>query len=216
MEEFLDNLWLKMEVVIHYIRVSLDFVLTPLNHLGPAVAIFAIALLTVVAAKFFSSRYKSKRFIELEKEFLHWYNVRQEALKCKDAHREKVKLLTKNIDQAKLNRVYYDYFLEGLLSNVLTTYMPIVFLLAYVNEAYNSSNLLRLFHREYIFKFTGSSGKPVFIGAAFWFVISVVMVYLGWYVTGKLYSRYATKKGAKPVGKNYPGAALPGEEYRRP
>jgi len=85
---------------------------------------------------------------KLQKEFHHWYKMRQEALKCEDP--AKAKLLAKNIDQAKLNKLYYDYFFEGLMNNLATLYLPIFILLAYVNEAYRSSNLSKLFGRDYI------------------------------------------------------------------
>ena len=40
-------------------------------------------------------------------------NLRQEAMACED--REKGKALARNIDQAQLNKAYYDYFFEGFV-----------------------------------------------------------------------------------------------------
>ena len=113
--------------------------------------------------------------------------VRQEAQKCEDP--DKAKLLVKNIDQAKLNKLYYDYFFESLLSNLATIYLPIFVLLAYINETYRSSNLAKLFGRDYIFKFGGDPGQPILIGAVFWFVLSLFLIYLGWYIVKKIYSK---------------------------
>lgn len=188
MEEFLDILWLKIVVLVHYIAKFLDFIFAPLNLLGPAAAIFIIAFITVIITKFLSKKFKTKRYLELQKEFRHWYNIRQEAQKCEDP--EKAKLLAKNIDQAKLNKVYYDYFFEGFMLNLLTRYLPIFTMMAYVNEAYKPSNLLKLFGQDYIFKFGTSNGEAIVIGAIFWYVISIILIYLGWFVIKKVYLKY--------------------------
>ena len=127
-----------------------------------------------------SKIYKTKRYVELEKEFKYWFNLRKEALTCEDA--EKGKKLAQNIDQAKLNRVYYDYFFEGLLSSLPTKYLPILIMLAYVNEAYKPDKLLKIFGHEYIFKFANFDGKVIIIGAVFWFVVSMLLVYIAWFV----------------------------------
>ena len=184
MDKLLDSLWFKIEILIRYLDSLLDFIFAPLNNLGPAIAISIIALITVAIAKFFTKRFKTKRYKDLEKQFAHWYHIRQEAKTCDDP--EKAKLLAQNIDQAELNRVYYDYFLEGFLNNLLTMYLPILLVLAYVNEAYSPGNLLPRFGRHYIFKVYTFDGKAIFVGAVFWFILSVLLVYLGWYGLGKL------------------------------
>jgi hypothetical protein len=188
MEQLLDLVWFRIEAFIQYLRIFLDLVFAPLNSLGPAAAISTIAFITVMITKLLTKIYKTRRFKELEKQFVHYFNLRQEALQSKDA--EKGKLLAKNIDQGKLNRVYYDYFFEGLLNSLLTKYLPIFSFLAYVNAAYNSSNLLSLSGREYIFKFNGLDGQTMVIGGAFWFVISLFFVYLAWFLVGKVRSKY--------------------------
>jgi len=135
-----------------------------------------IALVTVVITKSLSKVFKTRRYRELQKEFRHWFNIRQEAMKCDD--REKAKRLAKNIDQAKLNKLYYDYFFEGLLNNIVTKYLPILLLLAYVNETYQPANLLKLFGREYVFKVGHVGEHSLFMGSIFWFMISIVLIYL--------------------------------------
>ena len=165
MEEFLDILWLKIVVGVQFAKHILDVIFGPLNALGPAFAIAIIALITVVITKFLSKRFKTRRYKELRKQFEYWYGVRQEAQKCADP--DKAKLLAKNIDQAKLNKLYYDYFFEGLLNNLATLYLPIFILLAYTNEAYRSSNLAKLFGRDYIFKFGGDPGQEAEDGTGF-------------------------------------------------
>ena len=192
MEELLDSLWFKIEILIRYLGSLLDFLFTPLNNLGPALAVSSIALITVVLAKYFTKKFKTQRYKELEKQFVHWYHLRQEAQKCDDP--EKAKLLITNIDQAKLNRVYYDYFLEGFLNNILTMYLPILLLLAYVNEAYSSDNLVKRFGREYIFRINTLNGETLVVGAVSWFIVSVLLVYLAWYVLGKMRAKHPEKE----------------------
>lgn len=193
MEEFLDIVWLKILILVQYFARGLDFLLAPLNPFGPAVKILLVVFITVAVTKFLSKIYKTKRYIELQKEFRYWYNLRKEALTCIDP--DQGKALAKNIDQAKLNRIYYDYFFEGLLSSLPTKYLPILTMAAYVNEAFKPDNLLKNFGREYIFKFINYDGNVIMIGAVFWFVLSMILVYLAWYVVGGVYVKY--KKSEK-------------------
>ncbi|MBW2642486.1 MAG: hypothetical protein JRC89_03725 [Deltaproteobacteria bacterium] len=192
MEEFLDIIWLKVLLVIQYVVKCLDYILTPLNPFGPAVIILVLVFVTVAATKYFSKIYKTKRYVELEKEFKYWFNLRKEASTCEDP--EKGKELAKNIDQAKLNRVYYDYFFEGLLSSLLTQYLPIFIMLAYVNEAYKPDKLLKNFGREYIFKFVNYDGEAILVGGVFWFVLSMLLVYIAWFIAEKLYFKHMKTK----------------------
>jgi len=188
MEEFLDIVWMKILFLIQYFVKCLDVILAPFNPFGPAVKILFIVFLTVAATKFLSKIYKTKRYIELKKEFQYWLNIRKEALACKDP--DQGKALAKNIDQAKLNRVYYDYFFEGFLSSLLTKYLPILTMAAYVNEAFKPNNLLKDFGKEYIFKFINYDGKIIHVGAVFWFVLSMILVYLAWFIVEKIYVKY--------------------------
>jgi hypothetical protein len=184
MEDFLDIVWFKIIDFFHYISNLLDAIFSPLNSLGPGFTIFTIALLTVVITKILTGTFKTRRYRELKKEFEHWFNIRQEALKCDDP--EKAKLLAKNIDQAKLNQVYWDYFLEGFLISLVTRLLPIVLFFAYVNNAYKLENLIKLFGREYVFKFKGLNQELFFVGAGLWFVLSMLLIYLGWFIIKKL------------------------------
>ena len=188
MEEFLDILWFKTVDLVHHIKDLLDGIFAPLNALSPAIAIFSIAFMTVVIAKFLTKTIQTKRYKVLKKEFLYWRNLRQEAQKCED--REKSKLLAKNIDQAKLNKIYYDYFLEGFLLSLATKYLPIFSFLAYVNEAYKPDRMLKLFGRDYIFKFGNANQEPIMFGAVFWFIISILLVYLVWFIIKKTVAKY--------------------------
>ena len=187
MDKLMDVIWFKILVGIQYLKDLLDLIFGPLNALGPVVAISAIALAAVVLAKVLTRTLKTKRYKELQKEFTHWFKIRQEAVKCDDP--QKAKLLAKNIDQAKLNRVYYDYFFEGLLNSIATKYLPILIFLAYVNEAYQPGNLLKLFGREYIFQIGSTGDNPIFVGSIFWFVISILALYLLTFAAKKIFHK---------------------------
>lgn len=192
MDKLLDYIWFKIVDVVHYLREFLDFVFGPLNALGPAFAVVIIVCITVAITKYLTKNFKTKRYIKLEKEFIHWYKIRKEALEYED--HEKAKCLAKNVDQAKLNRVYYDYFFERLMNSLITSYLPLLSMLAYVNEAYRSENLLRLFGREYILKFKTSSGNVIKVGAVFWFVISYLLINVVWFLIKTVYSRHQAKQ----------------------
>ena len=185
MNEAMDILWFKIIAGVQYVKEILDIVLGPLNYLGPAAAILIIAVATAALTRFLSRRFRTRRYIALKKEFRHWYDIRQEALKGQDS--EEAKRLAKNIDQAKLNRVYYDYFFEGFLNSLATKYLPVLTVLSYVNEAYKPDSLLALFGRDYVFKFGG--GDPVLVGSVFWFILSLLGAHLAWFAIKKLYNR---------------------------
>lgn len=187
MDKLLDGLWFKILAGIQYLKELLDLIFGPLNALGPVVAITAIALSAVVIATVLTKLFKTKRYMELQKEFTHWFNIRKEAATCDDP--EKAKLLTKNIDQAKLNRLYYDYFFEGLLNSIATKYLPILIFLAYVNEAYRPANLLNLFGREYLFQIGSSGDNPILVGSIFWFVVSILALYLVSFAAKKIFHK---------------------------
>ncbi len=196
MEDFLDSLWINILVLVNYIKTFLDLIFAPLNSLGPAFAIFIIAFITVIITKVLTKAFITKRYKELKKNFEYWHNIRQEAMKCED--HEKAKSLAKNIDQAELNKAYYDYFFEGFLIRLMTRLLPI--LSFFVNESYKASNLLKLFGREYVFKFKSYNGEEVVIGAVFWFVISIFLVFLGWFIIRKIWSKYFTDEKPEPDG----------------
>jgi len=71
-------------------------------------------------------------------------------MRCED--KIKGSRMARNIDQAKLNRCYYDYFLEGLLLSLATMYLPILMVMSYVNTYFRPEILMELTGKEYIVK----------------------------------------------------------------
>jgi hypothetical protein len=192
MNELLDIVWLKLMTLVHYIAQGIDFMLAPLSSMGPAVMILAVAVATVSAAKFLSKIHKTKRYVELKKDFNYWLDLRKEALSVKD--KDQGKAIAKNIDQAKLNTAYYDFFFEGLLGSLLTNYLPIFLMLAYVNETFKAENLAKNFGQAYIYKFVNYDGEVIVIGAVFCYVVSILLVYLAWFLAKRLYYKYKKNK----------------------
>ncbi|WP_136798354.1 hypothetical protein [Desulfosediminicola ganghwensis] len=184
MEDFLDRLWEYIEAGIQFLGNSLDGVLQHLHFLGPVVLISFLALCTIAVTKVLNRVIVTKRYGELEKNFQHWFQLRQEALKCED--REKGKRLARNIDQAELNRAYYDYFFEGFLLGLARRVMPIFFMFAFINEFYRAERLLEFFGRGYVTQLPSTSGEPIFVGAVVWYIISIIAGYLLWYAIPKI------------------------------
>jgi len=188
MDEFLDIVWFKIVAATQAVVAVVDTLVSPFHVLGPAAVIFMLVLITVCFTKLFTRFYTTKRYERLKKEFNHWAEVRKQALEIGD--REKGKRMAKNIDQAKLNKVYYDYFFEGFLKNVLTTILPVLLMTAYINEAYNPDKLSTIFGRSYVFKIPGFGADPTPAGALVWFVVSLLLVHVGWAVVKRLVGRY--------------------------
>lgn len=181
MESFLDTLWEYISASIQFCGQSLYGFLENFHILGPALLITLLALVTVTITKFLNRWIITKRYVELEKDFHYWVGVREEAMKCED--REKGKRMARNIDQAELNRAYYDYFFEGLLLGIARKILPIFFMFAFINEFYRPIKMLQIFGREYVLQLPSSSGEPILIGAVFWYFISLLSCYLLWSVT---------------------------------
>jgi hypothetical protein len=118
----------------------------------------------------------TKRFITLKKEFKHWQGIREEAMKHPD--REKGKRLARNIDKAELNKVYYDYFFEGLLKNFITNVIPILFMATYVTTVYTPATLLKRFGDEWVFSFSIGESFHMDISSLFWFVICIILSFI--------------------------------------
>ena len=192
MDEILDIVWLKIVDLVLLVVRGMDIVVAPFNVLGPAAVIFLLTLLIVCLTKLFKRVYTTKRYQTLKKEFEHWSEVRKAAMNIDDP--EKGKRMARNIDQAKLNKVYYDYFFEGLLNNVLTTILPILLMAAYVNEAYNPEKLQKLFGRSHVFSIPGTGDDPILVGALLWYVLSLILVHVLW-AAGKRILKKKTTSG---------------------
>ena len=189
MDTYLDIVWLKIMDIAQVVVRGMDSVVAPFNTLGPAVVILIMVFLTVCFTKLFKRFYTTKRYETLKREFNHWSEIRKQAMRLED--REKGKGLAKNIDQAQLNKVYYDYFFEGFLKSILTTILPILLMAAYVNEAYNPEKLVKLFGRSHVFSIPGPGGEPILVGALFWFVLSLILVHVLWAVVKRLMGKKA-------------------------
>jgi hypothetical protein len=185
--QLLDTIWEKISAATIAVADGFDALLATFHFLGPAMMIFFLAVLTVFVTNCLKRIIITKRYIRLEKNFKHWYHLRQTALTCED--REKGKALAKNIDQAELNRAYYDYFFEGLLLGLARKIIPIFLMFAYINEYFQPKRLVERFGQSYIFKFGAAGDEPVVISAIFWYAISLLIVYLVWFFIKKSHGR---------------------------
>ena len=134
MDAVLDTLWEYLAAGFQFLGESIFSVLQHIHFLGPLVLIIFLALSTVAITKVLNRIIITKRYIKLEKDFNYWVQIRDEATKCDD--REKGKRMARNIDQAELNRAYYDYFFEGLLLGLARRIIPIFFIFSFINEYY--------------------------------------------------------------------------------
>ncbi len=198
MDEWMDIVWDTIVAAFASVAGALNQALAPLDHhIGPAMVILLLVIVLVAVTKLLARVYNTKRHVELKKEYEHWYGLRQEAMACDD--RDKGKALARNIDQAKLNKAYYDYFFEGLLKSIITAILPILFTAAYINGAYAPEKLMQAVGREYIFILSRSGGDPIAVSAFFWFVICLVLVHLGWMAFAVIINRLLRKTQRIPT-----------------
>jgi len=192
MDNFLDRVWGGIDGFLNSTVVFLDTILSPLELFGSGFVIFFLAFLIVGITRVFSRFYVTKRYIKLEKEFHHWQGVREEAMKHPD--REKGKTLAKNIDQAELNRAYYDYFFEGLLKNFITTVLPILLMVSYVAKVYTPQTLLDRFGEKWVFSF--GTASPMNVSSFLWFVICLIVSFILFAVLKMVVKKRNGKKDA--------------------
>ena len=185
----MDALWAIIVSGINQLQAGLYQLISPLHVLGPVVTIAVLAVVTVLFTRFFTRRFKTRRYRALEQEFKYWFNIKQEALKLREKEPEKARQLGVNIDKGKLNEVYYNYFFEGLLNNLLTMYIPIFSMLAFVNYTYQPDTLEALFGKTHLFNLLWIDGQTYPIGPVFWFVFCVFAAYLAFFVIGRVCRR---------------------------
>ncbi|MBU8850302.1 MAG: hypothetical protein KOO64_12215 [Desulfobacterales bacterium] len=193
MDDFLDRVWEPIEAFLNGTVAFIDTLFSPLEIFGPAVVIFLLAFLVVCITRIIARFYVTKRYLKLEKQFHHWQGVREEAMKHPD--REKGKALAKNIDQAQLNKAYYDYFFEGMLKHFAGNVLPILFMVAYVTTVYTPETLLKRFGEKWVFSFSFGSSSPINVSSMLWFVICLILSFILFAVLKKVFkTQYAKKK----------------------
>ena len=176
MDSFLDRAWNVIYVFLSNTVVFMDSLFSPLEILGPEFVIFVLAFFVVIFTRIIGKFYVTKRYIKLKKDYKHWQGVREEAMKHPD--REKGKALAKNVDQAELNKAYYDYFFEGLLKHFMVNVLPILLVVSYVTTVYTPANLLERFGKQWVFSFSYGSSSTVNVSSMLWFVICIILSYI--------------------------------------
>ncbi|MGB3212814.1 MAG: hypothetical protein WBB19_19090 [Desulforhopalus sp.] len=194
MDAVLDTLWEYLAAGFQFLGATLFAALQHLHFLGPIVLIIFLALCTVAITKLLNRYIITKRYIKLEKKFHYWVQIRDEAMNCED--REKGKRMARNIDQAELNRAYYDYFFEGLMLGIVRKVIPIFFIFAFINEYYRPESMLELFGKQHVLQIPSSSGEPILVGAVFFYFMSLLSGYLLWFAFSKVLSRAKTQPGS--------------------
>lgn len=186
MDEILDKIWAYIEIVLNQAVLFFDKLISPLEIFGAGFVIFLLAVLVVFLTRFISTRFVTQRYRKLKKEFEHWQLVRNEAMKHPDP--QKGKALARNIDQAELNRAYYDYFFEGMLKNIVTNVLPILLTAAMITQIYTPENLMARFGDEWVFTINMGASQ-IQASSLFWYVISIVIGFVLYAVIKTLLKR---------------------------
>ena len=171
MDDFLDQAWMYIQQGLETVAGCVDLLVAPLEAMGPAWVILVLAFLTIGLTRVFKRMLHTRRHDELETEFKHWQAVREAAMTVED--REKGKAMAKNIDQAQLNKAYYDYFFEGFMVHLASTVLPILLTLAYLSRTYTQARLEAKFGSPWII--TVGSRDPFHIGTLFWYIICTLL-----------------------------------------
>jgi hypothetical protein len=192
MDALLDTAWEYLAAGFIFLGDSFYSLLQNFHFLGPVALIFILALCTIGIIKILTRLITTKRYTELEEKFNYWSGVRDEAMRNED--REKGKRMARNIDQAELNKAYYDYFFEGFMLGIARKIIPVFFMFAFINEYYRTENLTGLFGQPYVMSLPGSGGEPILVGAVFWYVISLLLGFILWFTIGKIVRNVVSAK----------------------
>lgn len=178
MEAVLDTIWEQLAAGFIFLGDTFFGLVSHLHFLDPAILIALLAFATVAVTKVLSRLIVTRRYLELEKKFNYWVELRNQALECED--HEKGRRMARNIDQAELNKAYYDYFFEGLLLGIARRVIPIFFVFGFINEYYRPEKMIEMFGREYMLRFGATGDNPVLIGSVFWFFICLLLIFIFW------------------------------------
>ena len=89
-DAYMDIAWERIELAIQFSAAFVDRMLMPLHPVGPTALIFCLALIAVAITKILGRVFQTQRYLELKKEFQHWYDLRQQALTCDDPKKGKI------------------------------------------------------------------------------------------------------------------------------
>lgn len=206
----MDTLWLYILEIVRHIRAGLDIAFGPLEVLGPTAAVTGMALVTMFVAKTLTENIKTPRYRRLQSEFDYWYQVREEVMRLREEDPDQAKGLAKDLDRGKLNELYYNYFIEGLLNNLLTLYIPVFSMLTYVNNVYDPAGLRERFGKDHLFAVT-LGGRTYEMGAVFWFLLVLIASYIIWVLVRR--KLLASRSKSADSGK-YPEASALSEQTR--
>lgn len=197
MNNFLDTVWEQIETMLSTVVSFMDSMISFIEFLGPGKVIFLLAFSAVAVTRILNKLYVTKRYAMLKQEFEHWKGVRELALSLNQDNREKGKSLAKNIDQAKLNQTYYDYFFEGLLKNLVTTVLPVLLMVSYVTKTYTPDTLMQRFGSKWVFSLFNGSAFELNISSFLWFVVCLILSYILYMVIKKTFQhRYEARNAA--------------------
>jgi hypothetical protein len=201
----MDTLWLYILEIVRHIRAGLDVAFGPLEVLGPTAAVTGMALVTMFVAKTLTENIKTKRYRRLQSEFDYWYRVREEVMRLREEDPDQAKGLAKDLDRGKLNELYYNYFIEGLLNNLLTLYIPVFSMLTYVNNVYDPAGLRERFGKDHLFAVT-LGGRTYEMGAVFWFLLVLIASYIIWVLVRR--KLLASRSKSADIGESPEASAL--------
>ncbi len=187
-DSLLDSLWLKIVAVFTAAGNVLYRLTSVLHPLGAAATIFLFALAVVALTRVLDRLIITRRYTDLEQKFLYWKELRDRTTAIDD--REKAARMARNIDEAELNRIYYDYFFEGLLLGLARRVIPIIFGLGFINEFYTPQRLTALFGRSEVLH------VPQPVGAVFWYLVSILLCFLLVSLARRWVRRYRRKQDA--------------------
>ena len=197
MNNFLDTVWEQIDIMLNTVVFFMDSMVSFIEFLGPDKVIFLLAFSAVAVTRILNKFYVTKRYEMLRQEFEHWKGVRELAISLNQDNREKGKSLAKNIDQAKLNQTYYDYFFEGLLKNLVTNVLPVLLMVSYVTKTYTPDTLMQRFGSKWVFSLFNGSAFEVHISSFLWFVVCLILSYILYMVINKTFQhRYEAGNAA--------------------
>jgi uncharacterized membrane protein (DUF106 family) len=168
--ELTDQLWFKIAPIFSWISESLGVIFYPFMLLGPILGIACIAAVTYGATKTIAKLYKPARLKRLQNEFKKLEEMR------KEAHRIGDKQVCKGLDD-EMDKIYFDMLWASIIRGGITVSIPIMAMLCWVWSYFSPERLQALYGRSYVIKLPFKVGIYDYMGAAIWFLISLVLLW---------------------------------------
>ncbi|MBW1666569.1 MAG: hypothetical protein JRI79_08670 [Deltaproteobacteria bacterium] len=187
-----DRLWLRIAPLFSTASSLLGAAFSPFMLLGPELGIASIAALTYIVTRILSRLYSPRAIEKLQEEFNKLKEMREEAAS------HGAKEVCKGLDD-EMDKIYFEQMRVSIVRGSAVHSIPMLAMLCWVWSYFSPETLQRMYGKPYVVKLPFTIGIYDHIGAGFWFVICLGLVW----ALAVAVKRVRRKETQVPAEKNY-------------